>query len=253
MTFETITGAVATTATVVGGELTNKMSNWLNGGGSEVATIYDDDIWIVDPADSTKRVRINCDGLSTSTDVLLSVKSDNNVNLGSVGTHEIWIPAGSMYTVTTNGAAYTTRELATNDVMLSTFNFDTATSEKAQFNWATPANWDAGTVRAKLYWTTTGGSSAQTVDFDLAAVAFANDNPMDTAFGTAQNMTDTWIADNDLHVSDYSSAITISGSPVAGEMVVFQLSRDVASDNLGVDCEVLGILLEYSTDQSNSS
>lgn len=253
MAFDTITGAVATTATVVGGELTNKYSNFLNGGGSEVATIYDDDIWIVDPADSTKRIRFNADALSTSTDVICSVKSDNNVNLGSVGTHEIWIPAGAMYTPTTNGAAYTTRELATNDVQVSSMNFDTSTSEKAQFNWATPANWDAGTVRFKLYWTTTGGSASQTVDFDLAAVAHADNGALDTAFGTAANATDTWIADNDLHVSSYSSAITIDGSPVAGEIVLFQLSRDVASDDLGVDCEVLGILLEYSTDQSNSS
>lgn len=253
MAFDTITGAASSTATTFGGAALNKVSSILNGGGSEVATIFDDDIFIVDPADTTKRIRFNADALSTSTDVVCSVKSNNNVNLGSVGTHEIWIPAGAMYTVTTNGAAYTTRELATNDIMISSFNFDTTTAEKAQFNWATPANWNAGTIRFKLYWTTTGGSSAQTVDFDLAGVAFADNDAMDTAFGTAQNATDTWIADDDLHVSGYSSAITIAGSPAAGEFVKFQLSRDTASDNLGVDAEVLGVLIEYSTDQSNSS
>lgn len=253
MVFDTITGAVASTATVVGGALTNKISNWLNGGGSEVATIYDDDVYIVDPADATKRIRLNADAISTSTDVVCSVKSNNDVNLGCVGTHEIYIPAGAMYTVTTNGADYATRELATNDIMVSSFAFDTTTAQKAQFNWATPANWDAGTVRFKLYWTCTGGSSAETIDFDLAGVGFANDDPMDTTVGTAQNVTDTWIADDDLHVTSYSSAITISGTPVAGEWIVFQLSRDVASDDLGVDCEVLGVLLEYSTNASNSS
>ena len=253
MTFETITGAVATTSTVVGGELTNKYSNLLNGGGSEVATVFDDDIFIVDPADSSKRIRLNADALSTSTDVVCSVKSDSAVNLGCVGTHEIYIPAGAMYTVTTNGADYATRELATNDIMISSFAFDTTTAQKTQFNWATPANWNAGTIKFKLYWTTTGGSSTQTVDFDLAGVGFANDNPMDTAVGTAANCTDTWIADDDLHVSAYSSAITIAGSPAAGELVVFQLSRDVATDTLGVDAEVVGVLIEYSTDASNSS
>ena len=253
MAFDTITGAAASTATTFGGDALNKVGNLLNGGGSEVANIYDDDILIVDPADSTKKIRLNADAISTSTTVVCSVKSDSNVNLGCVGTHELYIPAGAMYTVTTNGADYATRELATNDIMVSSFNFDTTTSQKAQFNWATPANWDAGTVRFKLYWTTTGGSSAQTVDFDLAGVAFANDDAMDTTVGTAQNVTDTWIADDDLHVTSYSSAITIAGTPVAGELVVFQLSRDTASDDLGVDAEVIGILLEYSTDASNSS
>jgi hypothetical protein len=253
MAFDTITGAIASTATTFGGAALNKIANLLNGGGSETATIYDDDIYIVDPADVTKRIRFNADAITTGTDVVVSVNSDNAVNLGSVGTHEIYIPAGAMYSLTTNGAGYDTRELATNDVMISSFNFDTATAEKAQFNWATPANWNEGTIRFKLYWTTTGGSSAQTIDFDLAGVAFANDDAMDTAFGTAQNVTDTWIADNDLHVTSYSSAITIAGTPVAGELIVFQLSRDTASDTLGVDAEVLGILIEYSTDASNSS
>lgn len=253
MAFDTITGAAASTATTFGGAALNKVANLLNGGGSEVATVYDDDIYIVDPADATKRIRFNADAISTGTDVVVSVKSDSAVNLGSVGTHEVYIPAGAMYGTTTDGAAYASRELATNDIMVSSFNFDTTTAEKAQFNWATPANWDAGTIRFKLYWTTTGGSSAQTIDFDLAGVAFANDDAMDSAVGTAANVSDTWIADDDLHVTSYSSAITIAGSPVAGELVVFQLSRDVATDTLGVDAEVLGVLIEYSTDASNSS
>ncbi len=253
MAFDTITGAAASTATTFGGAALNKVANFLNGGGSEVATVYDDDIYIVDPADATKRIRFNADAITTGTDVVVSVKSDSAVNLGSVGTHEVYIPAGAMYGTTTDGAAYASRELATNDIMISSFNFDTTTAEKAQFNWATPANWDAGTIRFKLYWTTTGGSSAQTIDFDLAGVAFANDDAMDSAVGTAANVSDTWIADDDLHVTSYSSAITIAGSPVAGELVVFQLSRDVATDTLGVDAEVLGVLIEYSTDASNSS
>lgn len=253
MVFDTITGAAASTATTFGGAALNKISEWLNGGGSETATIHDDDLKIVDPSDESKTLRFNADAISGSTDVVCSVKSDSNVNLGCVGTHELYIPAGAMYTVTTNGADYATRELATNDIMISSFAFDTTTAQKVQFNWATPANWDAGTVKFKLYWTTTGGSSSQTIDFDLAGVAFANDNPMDTAVGTAANVTDTWIADNDLHVTSYSSAITIAGSPAAGELVVFQLSRDVAADDLGVDAEVVGVLLEYSTDASNSS
>jgi hypothetical protein len=253
MVFDTITGAIASTATTFGGVALNKISNLLNGAGSEVAVLNDDDIKFVDPSDQTKTIRLNADALSTSTDVICSVKSDSNVNLGSVGTHEIYIPAGAFYGTTTAGAAYTSRDLATNDIMVSSFNFDTTTSEKAQFNWATPANWNAGTIKFKLYWTTTGGSSAQTIDFDLSGVGFANDNPMDTAVGTAANVTDTWIADNDLHVTSYSSAVTIGGSPVAGELVVFQLSRDVAADDLGVDAEVIGVLIEYSTDASNSS
>jgi hypothetical protein len=163
-------------------------------------------------------------------------------------TEEIWIPAGSFTSATTNGAEITSRETTTNAVNYHYAAFDTTTSEIAWFTWTPPANWNAGTVRFKLYWTNTAGLTTETIDFDLAAVAFDNDDPIDTAVGTASNVTDTWIAQNDLHITAYSSAITIAGSPAAGEEVHFKLSRDVASDNLTGDCDVIGIILEYTVD-----
>lgn len=253
MAFDTITGAATSTATTFGGDALNKVGNLLNGSAAQVANIYHSALNVVDATDPTKKLSFNVANLSTSQTVVASAKNNNAINLGCVGTHEVYIPAGSMYTRTTSGAAYTSRETTTNKVMISSFNFDTTTQEYAQFNWSTPANWDAGTIRFKLYWTTTGGSASQTIDFDLQGLARSDDDALDTAFGTAQNVTDTYIADNDVHVTSYSSAITIAGSPVAGDNVIFQLTRDVASDNLGVDCEVLGILLEISTNKSNSS
>ena len=170
----------------------------------------------------------------------------SQITSGSAVTEEIWIPAGSFTSATTNGAEITSRETTTNKVNYHYAGFDTTTSEIVWFTWTPPANWNAGTVRFKLYWTNTAGLTTETIDFDLAAVAFADDDALDTAVGTAQNVTDTWIAQGDLHITAYSSAITIAGSPAAGEEVHFKLSRDVASDNLTGDCDVIGILLEYS-------
>ena len=161
-------------------------------------------------------------------------------------TEEIWIPAGAMVASTTNGAPISSRETTTNKVNYSYAAFDTTTSESIWFTWTPPANWNAGTVRFKLYWTNTAGLTTETIDFDLAAVAFADSDALDTALGTAANVTDTWLAQNDVHISAFSAAITIAGSPVAGEEIHFKLSRDVASDNLTGDADVIGILLEYT-------
>jgi len=163
-------------------------------------------------------------------------------------TQEIWIPAGAFTSATTNGASITSRETSSNVVNYTYAAFDTSTSEIAWFTWTPPANWNAGTVRFKLYWTNTAGLTTETIDFDLAAVAFADDDALDTAVGSAANVTDTWIAQNDLHITAYSSAITIAGSPAAGEEVHFKLSRDVASDNMTGDVDVIGVLLEYTVD-----
>ena len=153
---------------------------------------------------------------------------------------------GAFTSSTTNGAEITSRETTTNTVNYTYAAFDTTTSESAWFTWTPPANWNAGTIRFKLYWTNTAGLTTETIDFDLAAVAFADNDPLDTAVGTAANVTDTWIAQGDLHITAYSSAITIAGSPSAGEEIHFKLSRDVASDNLTGDCDVIGVLLEFT-------
>jgi len=67
------------------------------------------------------------------------------------------------------------------------------------------------------------------------------------------NVTDTWLAQNDMHITAYSAAITIAGTPVAGEPVLFQLSRDVAADDMTGDVKILGLMLEFTTDAATSA
>lgn len=185
-----------------------------------------------------------------------TIDADNNtisnlaigseVGTGLTETQEIWIPAGAFTSSTTNGAEITSRETTGNTVNYTYAGFDTTTSESIWFTWTPPANWNAGTVKYTLYWTNTAGLTTETIDFDLAAVAFADNDSLDTALGTAVSVTDTWIAQGDLHISAKSAAITIAGSPAAGEEVHFKLSRDVAADNMTGDVDVIGVLLEYT-------
>jgi hypothetical protein len=158
------------------------------------------------------------------------------------------IPAGAFVSATTNGAEITTRETTTNVVNYSYAGFDTTTSEIAWIQWTSPPNWNAGTVRFRLDWTNAAGLTTETIDFDLAGVALADNDALDTAVGTAANVTDTWIAQNDRHLTAFSSAITIAGTPVAGELVMFKLSRDVASDNMTGDVDIINLVLEYTVD-----
>lgn len=163
-------------------------------------------------------------------------------------TEEIWIPAGAFISTSTNGAEITSREMATNDVNFFYAGFDTTTAENAEFVWTPPLNWDAGTIKFVLHWTNIAGLATETIDFDLAGMALADNDPLDTAYGTAANVTDTFIAQNDLHITAQSAAITIAGTPVAGEQVHFKLTRDVAADDLTGDADILGVVLEYTVD-----
>lgn len=162
---------------------------------------------------------------------------------GGVGKQTIWVPAGAMVARTTNGAAPGSFESSTNDVMNKTFDFDATTSEGVQFTVAFPKGWDEGTVTFVPYWTTASGSG--TFICNLAGVALSNDDAIDTAFGTAQSSTDTLITALDIHVGPESSAITIAGTPAEGDIVYFQVTRDVA-DTLAVDVRLIGIKLIYT-------
>jgi len=51
-----------------------------------------------------------------------------------------------------------------------------------------------------------------------------------------------------MYQSAESSAITIAGTPTAGDLVFFRLFRDVSADDLDVDAINLGIQLFITTD-----
>lgn len=161
------------------------------------------------------------------------------------GKQTIWIPAGAMTANTTNGPSTGTTESTTNKVMNKTLDFDTTTSESAQFTVAFPKGWNEGTVTFQSYWTAASGSG--TFSCAVSGVALSDDDAIDTAFGTAQTVTDTLITALDVHVSSESSAITIAGTPAEGDIVYFKVARDV-SDTLTTDAKLIGIKLFYTTD-----
>lgn len=160
------------------------------------------------------------------------------------GKHTVWIPAGAMISRTTNGAAAGTVEMTTNKNMFRTLDFDQTTQEFAQFEIFFPKSWNLGTVTFQPVLSHASGSG--NVVFGLAGVARSNDDPGDVAFGTPQTSDRTVGTANDIYIGPESSAITIDGTPAAGDSVQFQINRTVASDNLNADARLHGIRLHYT-------
>ena len=163
------------------------------------------------------------------------------------------IPASAMVGNTTNGAAAATWETTTNDVMMRTLDFDQTTQEGAQFQIPMPKGWDEGTVTFQPIWTASAGSAAETVVWSLRAQALSDDDALDSAWGTEQTSSDVLIATGDTHIGPESSAITIAGSPAEGDLVAFQIRRNVASDNLAADARLIAIRLYVTTNAKNDA
>ena len=159
----------------------------------------------------------------------------------------LWIGAGAMTSRTTNGAEFVSEEYPTNDIRLDLLLFDSVTEEGAQFAVVMPDQWDGGTVKVKVYWdAATGATAADTVSWKVNGGTLSNDDPIDTALGTQVTINDIVIAVGDVHVSPTSSALTITGTPALGDLIIFQVVRNVAgTDDMTEDAKLIGISIQY--------
>lgn len=162
------------------------------------------------------------------------------------GVHTIWIPASAMWPRATSGAGEGTYDSGASDVTIKTLAFDTTTQEYAHFHAGMPKSWNEGTITFIPYWTNTGGASTETVVWSLAGRALGNDDAINGAFGTVQTSTDTWLAQNDMHIGPESAAITIGNTPAENDLVAFEVSRVVGSDNMAGDAQLIGIKIIIS-------
>ncbi len=171
------------------------------------------------------------------------------------GTHTMWIPASSFIPTTTNGAAYASQELATNDVMVSGYDFDAGTIEKIQFMVAMPKSWNEGTLSARFVWKDAATAGSGDVRWGIRLLAVGDDDAIDAAFGTERYALDTFLASGDLHITGPTADITPSGTPAERDLVVIEVFRDATSgaDTYAQDARFIGLRLTYTTDTWNDN
>ena len=260
-----IDGAIDSNLTVTGSGQDLALS--IAGGGAQVLTIDSagtgtNAISINASAGGTTIVSAtttDIDGTVITLDASTSIELEGTTNVTGAmkatgpitGTNykTIWVDAGAMVPTVTAGAQAGTEELATNDVMVDYFAFDTSTDEKVQFKCVMPEQWDLGTLKAKFYWKTSNTDTGDVAWF-IQAVAHEDSGALDTAFGTAVSVVtadDVGLGtDNDLHITAATTAMTVAGSSVAEELVMFQIYRDVSADNYNADAHLLGVNIQYA-------
>jgi hypothetical protein len=165
------------------------------------------------------------------------------------GKQAIYIPANGMFPKATGGPSVGNALTVTNSVQLQTLDFDGSTAEIAYFGWRMPVSWNEGTVTFQPVFsqlTTAAGG----VVFELAAVAASDGDTFDTAYGTGQTSTKTAGTLNICYIGPESAAITVAGTPAAGDFVHFRVQRlpANASDTLAQDARLEGITLFITTD-----
>ena len=179
----------------------------------------------------------------------------NGSALKIAGKETMWVPASAMYGATTNGADAQQVETTATRPDMKVLDFDASTDEFAQFSVAFPKSWNEGTITYQVYWTP-GSTNTGNCIFGLQGVACADSDTIDVAYGTAVEVTDAGIGTvEDQQITSESGAVTIAGSPAAGELTYFQLFRnaDDGSDTFSADARVIGVKIFFTTDAANDA
>ena len=126
--------------------------------------------------------------------------------------------------------------------------FDKDNIEIGWWNHPLPSDYDGGTITYKVHWAH-AAATAYKVAWDLAAVAVGNDDSLGLSLGTPVQVNDEGGTTSDNYITDESSALTIAGSPAAGDMVFWRLRRvanDGTNDTLDVDARLLYVEITYT-------
>ena len=159
------------------------------------------------------------------------------------GIQTLWVPASAMQPDGTTYPVGNTTQFGTNKFTLNTLGFTNGIADLAYFSVAMPTSWNAGTVTAKFHWYGTTGSGS--VVFGLGGADVANGGSLDASFGATQTASSAYVGANDLVISGATSAITIGGTPAAGDLVEFKVSRS-ASDSFSSVAYLIGLQLTYT-------
>jgi len=222
----------------------------LNGVSAGTVAQAADSIVFIDADDNATKKESIADFVDAIDGAGLDASSGTLVN-AAIGKQSMWVPAAAMYPTQSNGcAAITGVETTAGRPDMYVLDFDASSDENAQFSIAMPSYWNEGTITYQVYWTT-AATDTDGVAWALSGVVCSDNDTIDAAFGTAVVVTDDALgAAEDLCVSAESGAVTIAGTPAAGDLAYFNIMRDVsdANDDMAEDARLIGIKIFYTVD-----
>ena len=197
------------------------------------------------------------DGLSVQTtsrdsetvaDTALLTEKAIRDHIGYVG--RVFIPAGMM-NLPSSTPAVVSSATTTNNTAIPVLSFAGETANTmADFDWLLPTDYDnTGTCYIKMVWVPAVGSSAgQVVSVALKGAPLIETYPFSAALTAYGSMSDTVLAEKQLHIS---AAGSFSIASDAGTLIHFQLERDYdyasGGSAMAYDLQLVGVEIQYPT------
>jgi hypothetical protein len=158
------------------------------------------------------------------------------------------LPVTAMSPVTAGPPAFAAVDMVSNGNLYNFLDFADGSFLAADIVFPMPADYNGGTITAQFYWTA-NSTSGNSVLWGIYGVSIADNEALDVAFGTPQTVLDAnKTTAYKLNISDATPAVTIAGSPVAGELVCWRIVRSGADpgDTLAATARLLAVVINYT-------
>lgn len=134
---------------------------------------------------------------------------------------------------------------------LQILKYDNAATESAFWQIMVPENLTGTTCEANIYWTADNGGAAETVEWEISTCGVTDaenwDTECDPDGASILTITDTWIANDDLHVTSQG---TLTHGWAGGDMGIIQITRDHdGTDDLGDEAEFFKAVIRCDISQ----
>lgn len=197
--------------------------------------------------------------LNVNGNTKFQVDIDGNITQGGkVGKQTIWIPARAMVPRLANGASYSYSETSIGAVY-QTLLFSNTSNSFAQFEIIMPKSWNTSknvTYQLAFSHTNTTATSAN-VNWAMRALA-EKDNQLYTSSTWGGNTRIRYqissVSPNNILLTSESGAnINIGGNPSTGNLVIFQVFRNIIGDTKELQSSVRlhGVNIFYYTSQGS--
>lgn len=160
----------------------------------------------------------------------------------------IYIPAGGM-DVSGTCAANATAALLTNGPKLITISCTDNDADSIEFDWVMPDGYDGGTITVELAAFSVGNNNTEVFEMDCAGQAVSSgDTPTAHSTTGEQAATITWGNAANVEHHATTSAITIQGTPVAGDHIYMRCQVDATATTTSpiADVKIVGAKIEYT-------
>ena len=172
---------------------------------------------------------------------------------GTIGRQTLYISAGGMTPLMTNGAVPGVIEMS-GFVVLKTLDFDPDTSQYAQFEVTMPKSWDKQDLAFQLVWSHETTATNYDVEWRVYAWTVTEAGALDVSSNNRVAVVDTGGTADAKYTSNETDPLTVfdgntSNPPVDGDLLFIQVERNAGNvtDTLAVNARLQGLRLFYNT------